>query len=53
MHSGGWRLTAFVNNLTDSYPTLYKRAAAGNAGFINLISTLPPRTFGANLAYRW
>lgn len=53
VHSGAWRWTVFANNLTDSYPTLYKSAAAGNAGFVNLISTLPPRTFGANLAYRW
>lgn len=48
-----WRATLFANNITNSYPTLFRGDFAGRTGFLNFESTLAPRTYGLNVTYKW
>ena len=48
-----WTLSLFVKNLTNAYPTLYKSSQSGSYNYFLMTSTLPPRTIGASLNYRW
>lgn len=48
-----WRGTLFVNNLTNSYPILFRATQAGLSGFMNFETTLAPRTFGVNVSTSW
>jgi iron complex outermembrane recepter protein len=48
-----WTFTVFAKNLGNAYPILYKQSLSGVNPFFQLTSTLAPRTFGANINYRF
>jgi outer membrane receptor protein involved in Fe transport len=50
---GAWRASLFVNNLANAHPVLFLSPEAALTGYVNVENTLPPRTFGANLSYKW
>jgi outer membrane receptor protein involved in Fe transport len=50
---GAWRASLFVNNLTNAHPVLFLATESALTGYVNVENTLAPRTFGANLSYKW